>query len=62
MNMKGTPMADEDRTQELRCQICGAAIECCEFCDEEDCAKAVCYACVIVVLGEALPQPHVHGG
>lgn len=56
-------MAEDAQTkEERRCGHCGGVIVCCEFCDGEECPKGVCYGCVIVALGEAVPQPHTHGG
>jgi hypothetical protein len=43
--------------RELRCVECRDAIVCCEFCDGEDCPKAICYGCLIVALGEHVPYP-----
>jgi hypothetical protein len=48
--------------RELRCGTCDCVIECCAFCDDEHCPKAVCYSCLIVAIGEAIPEPHTHGG
>lgn len=45
-----------------RCVNCQREIEWCSFCDEEDCAVARCYRCVVIGLGEFTPQPHLHGG
>lgn len=55
-------MAERRQRRGLRCRACGAPIECCEFCEGEDCPEAACYGCVIVALEETLPHPHVHGG
>jgi hypothetical protein len=46
----------------LSCTNCGREIECCEFCDETDCGAELCYRCVNVALGQAMPQPHQDGG
>ncbi len=52
-----------ERTLAVRpCSGCGRAIDCCEFCDATDCPTAICYRCLQVALGQALPQPHPHGG
>jgi len=51
-----------DRAGELRCSSCGCDVECCAFCDEVDCPSAACYRCVTEALGEAMAQPHAHGG
>ena len=48
--------------QGLTCSDCGSAIECCQFCDDEDCSKALCFTCVIVATGQEMKQPHTHGG
>jgi hypothetical protein len=44
------------------CSGCGRPIDCCEFCDAADCGTPICHGCVRVVLGQAVPQPHPHGG
>jgi hypothetical protein len=44
------------------CSRCGKPIDCCEFCDGTDCRTPICHGCVQVALGQALPQPHPHGG
>lgn len=46
----------------LVCRTCQREIECCYFCEAEDCPEACCYRCMVVELGEFLPQPHEHGG
>jgi hypothetical protein len=46
----------------LTCSQCGVEIDCCEFCDGRDCASAICYGCLNVALGQAMQQPHAHGG
>ena len=46
----------------LRCEGCGRELDCCAFCDEEDCAKAVCNECLSLELGERTPRIHEHGG
>ena len=51
-----------DQAAELSCSACDAGIDRCEFCEETDCAKPVCYECMTVALGQVLWQPHVHGG
>jgi hypothetical protein len=44
------------------CSRCGWPVDCCEFCDGTDCRTPICYECMQVDLGQALPQPHPHGG
>jgi hypothetical protein len=44
------------------CSRCGRLIDCCEFCDDTDCRTPICYGCAQVALGQALQQPHPHGG
>jgi hypothetical protein len=44
------------------CSRCGRPIDCCEFCDAADCRTPICYGCVQVALGQAIPQLHAHGG
>ena len=46
----------------LICSVCGRGIDCCEFCDETDCGTAICFRCLSLALGRALPHPHPHGG
>jgi hypothetical protein len=46
----------------LTCSQCDRGIEWCEFCDEMNCPFALCYRCVNEALGQALAQPHPHGG
>jgi hypothetical protein len=45
-----------------RCSRCHRPIDCCEFCDAPDCRTLICYRCLGVALGQAIPQPHAHGG
>ncbi len=49
-------------THAARCCECDEHIECCVFCEEEGCSLLVCYTCLIVAMGESVPQPHEHGG
>jgi hypothetical protein len=44
------------------CSRCDRPIDRCEFCEATDCRTPVCYGCLQVALGQALPQPHPHGG
>jgi hypothetical protein len=46
----------------LTCSECRRGIDCCCFCDEEDCQVAVCYPCLMTALRLAVHQPHAHGG
>ncbi len=46
----------------IRCSTCDDQIDRCEFCERPDCATALCYGCVIEALGQAIRQPHDHGG
>jgi hypothetical protein len=45
-----------------RCFRCGRPIERCEFCEATGCRTPICHGCLQVALGQALPQPHPHGG
>jgi hypothetical protein len=45
-----------------QCSTCDDRIERCEVCERAECSTAVCYGCLIVALGQSVPQPHVHGG
>jgi len=47
---------------ELPCAGCEREIDRCAFCDEEDCAEAVCDDCLRLQLGERTPRIHEHGG
>jgi hypothetical protein len=60
--MKVTPMDEAGTNQLLVCRDCGAQIECCEFCERDACPEGLCYGCVIVTIGQEIPQPHAHGG
>ena len=51
-----------DHPAELRCEHCDRTIEWCSFCDEEGCATALCFTCVVTDLKELTPHPHPHGG
>ena len=56
-------MTDRAETPEqMGCGQCGGAIDGCEFCGESECRCPLCYECVNTVLGQALAQPHGHGG
>jgi hypothetical protein len=49
-------------TETLVCLECRAEVECCAFCERDDCSETICYKCLRIALGQALAQPHVHGG
>ncbi len=55
-------MSVDERQPAASCGQCGAAVERCAFCDEEQCLEALCYRCVRINLGLEVPQPHGHGG
>jgi hypothetical protein len=55
-------MGSPESTTMLVCSECGRELECCAFCDREDCSSPSCYACLLVALHESLKQPHRHGG
>lgn len=55
-------MNETEAKQQLRCGECGCVIGCCEFCDDEECPKAICYGCLIVAIGQEIPELHTHGG
>jgi hypothetical protein len=46
----------------LVCSDCHCDIECCAFCEEEECGAAICFGCMVVDLGQTRAQPHDHGG
>ena len=52
----------EPKEAGTKCAHCGTSIEWCEFCDESACQAAACFECVNEALGQAVPQPHTHGG
>ena len=58
--MAPEPVQQQERM--LACLGCDRSIECCSFCDEEDCRVAICYRCVVLALGESAPSLHTHGG
>lgn len=49
-------------TTESRCADCGRVVEVCACCENAACAHPICYADLIVLTGQSLPQPHTHGG
>ncbi|MGI8616068.1 MAG: hypothetical protein ACR2L4_04700 [Actinomycetota bacterium] len=49
-------------TAMLICLVCGRPIDLCEFCERIDCGTAICYRCLNLALGQAIAQPHQHGG
>jgi hypothetical protein len=55
--VRSTTMAEDQA-----CGSCGRDVEVCFFCERQDCDDAQCYRCVVVALGEFVPQPHDHGG
>ena len=46
----------------LTCTECRRGINCCCFCDEDNCRTALCYSCLMIALRLAIPLPHAHGG
>jgi hypothetical protein len=56
------PTAPERTSPTLCCCNCGRTIDLCAFCERGECAVASCYGCLRLALGEALAQPHAHGG
>ena len=46
----------------VRCTACGCDIDYCSFCDQEGCAVACCYGCMVATLRESTPALHAHGG
>jgi len=55
-------MDERPTRKRLVCYECGDEVDCCEFCDGEMCPKAICRGCVIVAIGQEIPQVHPHGG
>jgi hypothetical protein len=48
--------------QQCFCTECGRGIECCWYCEEDDCGVPICYRCLAEALGTYLVGPHEHGG
>lgn len=46
----------------LPCSNCGRGTDECVFCQDPDCHRVICHSCLIVELGEAMREPHDHGG
>jgi hypothetical protein len=46
----------------MACAKCEASIDRCEFCEEPVCGTPICYQCMAEALGQAVAQPHPHGG
>jgi len=44
------------------CSRCDRPIDGCELCEDPGCRVPICYRCLQVALGQAVPQPHTHGG
>jgi hypothetical protein len=57
-------MSQEGERKEvlLTCDRCGTNIECCAVCEGDECSDAICYRCLRLAVGQAVAQPHVHGG
>ena len=45
-----------------KCKGCDREIDECAFCEEPECAVAICYRCENIELKQTLPHPHDHGG
>jgi len=46
----------------IACAHCGRDLECCAFCERDDCSIASCYSCLVVALGQSSKLLHRHGG
>lgn len=46
----------------IACTKCGCDMDDCSFCNEEGCAAACCYGCMVVELQISAPPLHIHGG
>jgi hypothetical protein len=44
------------------CTRCGASLECCAFCERDNCDKTICLRCLRTELRQSLVHPHLHGG
>lgn len=47
---------EEDR-QTPPCIRCSVIVECCAFCEREDCTETFCYRCLRIEFRESLPSP-----
>jgi hypothetical protein len=52
----------EEAAGKLTCSNCDAVLETCAFCEREQCPEAICSRCLRIALGEAMTEPHAHGG
>ena len=46
----------------LACVTCGHEVEECAACQEAGCGAGICFTCLLLKVGQAIPQPHRHGG
>ena len=46
----------------VECIVCRTEVEVCAFCEEDGCRKPICQGCLLLAVGQAVPQPHEHGG
>ncbi|HEX2025973.1 MAG TPA: hypothetical protein VHH92_06225 [Actinomycetota bacterium] len=46
----------------LHCTDCDREVEGCSLCEREACDRALCYRCMVLTIGQAVPEPHGHGG
>jgi len=54
---------NETKPPEKKCSRCARTIEQCACCDDPECAgAAICNECLRLAVGQALAQPHTHGG
>jgi hypothetical protein len=44
------------------CSSCDRPIDCCAFCEATACRTPICHGCLQVAVGQAIAQPHAHGG
>lgn len=54
-------MSESESSRE-KCSKCERTIEVCACCGESECQAAICHGCLRVAVGQAMPQPHSHGG
>ena len=54
---------ETETATDLTCSECHCSVDWCAFCDESNCAVAICYGCMITALGQTAPQarPHTSG-
>jgi hypothetical protein len=57
-----TKTTSPEKPVAIVCAECGRELECCAFCEREDCSAASCYSCLVVALRQSTKLLHLHGG